>query len=247
MLYSGYLEGFYFGPYHLIIVIFLHFEDKVHRKQLQRANTIPLLFPRLLCHILEHMGYPTKPHLKRRHHCREHFTLDKWTQLAGYSASIAAPPKPTSLVPPQAKQPQQDELPTEFVPHAPATPPVPEATSTDPSTTPHVPLAASLTSEASITISATEYRAMVHLFQTLTTTHNALFWQMADRAQQDQHTAILRQIQQHLGLLPPPQTNIPGLSEPIAPAEETTKVDVPLQATHKAAIEPSSPLESVAT
>ncbi|RVW36249.1 hypothetical protein CK203_107280 [Vitis vinifera] len=99
-------------------------------------------------------------------------------------------------------QRDMDELPTESVPHAPATPPVPEATSTDPSTTPHVPLAASLTSEASITISATEYRAM---------------------------------------------TNIPGLSEPIALAEETTKVDVPLQATHKAAIEPSSPLESVAT
>ncbi|KAL6315031.1 hypothetical protein AAG906_030870 [Vitis piasezkii] len=95
-----------------------------------------------------------------------------------------------------------DELPTKSVPHAPATPPVPEATSIDPSATPHVPLAASPTSEASITISATEYRAM---------------------------------------------TNIPGPSEPIAPAEETTEVDVPLQATHKAAIEPSSPPESIAT
>ncbi|RVW73688.1 hypothetical protein CK203_054965 [Vitis vinifera] len=36
----------------------------------------------------------------------------------------------------------------------------------------------------------------------------------------DQHTAILRQIQQHLGLAPP-QTNIPGPSEPRAPTEET--------------------------
>ncbi|RVW85969.1 hypothetical protein CK203_041477 [Vitis vinifera] len=62
-----------------------HFEEKVHRKKLQRADTIPLLFPRLLCHILEYMGYPTKPYLERRHHCRERFTLDKWTQLAGYS------------------------------------------------------------------------------------------------------------------------------------------------------------------
>ena len=43
---------------------------------------IPLLFPRLLCHILEHMSYPTEPHLERCHHCREYFTLDQWTQLA---------------------------------------------------------------------------------------------------------------------------------------------------------------------
>ena len=52
-------EGFYFGPYHLIMAALLYFEEKVHRKKLQRADAIPLLFSRLLCHILEHMGYPT--------------------------------------------------------------------------------------------------------------------------------------------------------------------------------------------
>ena len=72
-------EGFYFGSHHLIMVAFLYFEEKVHRKKLQGADTIPLLFLRLLCHILEHIGYPTEPHLERRHHCREHFTLDQWT------------------------------------------------------------------------------------------------------------------------------------------------------------------------
>ena len=56
-----------------------------------------------------------------------------------------------------------------------------------------------------MTISSTEFRAMVYLFQTLTTTHNALFRQMdAMRVQLDQHTVILHQIQQHLGILPPP-------------------------------------------
>ena len=53
--------GFYFGPHHLIMVVLLYFEEKVHRKKLQRADAIPLLFLRLLCHILEHMGYPTEP------------------------------------------------------------------------------------------------------------------------------------------------------------------------------------------
>ena len=93
-------EGFYFRPHHLIMASLLYFEEKVHRKKLQRADTIPLLFPRLLCHILEYMGYPTKPYLERRHHCRERFTLDKWTQLAGYSAPLGAPPRPIPSVPP---------------------------------------------------------------------------------------------------------------------------------------------------
>ena len=42
-------EGFYFGSHHLIMASLIHFEEKVHRKKLQRADTISLLFPRLLC------------------------------------------------------------------------------------------------------------------------------------------------------------------------------------------------------
>ena len=30
-------EGFYFGPHHLIMASIVHFEEKVHRKKLQRA------------------------------------------------------------------------------------------------------------------------------------------------------------------------------------------------------------------
>ena len=65
------------------------------------------------------------------------------------------------------------------------------------------------------------------------------------RAQQDQHNTILRQIQQHLGL-PLPHTDIPRPSKPIAPAEETIRADVPPQATHETATEPSSPPENPA-
>ena len=234
-------EGFYFGPHHLIMAALLHFEEKFHIKHLKRADAIPLLFSRLLYYILEHIGYPTEPHLERRHHCREHFTLEKWTQLAGYSAHVAAPLRPASPVSPQVEQPQQNEHPTESVPHVPAaspiptTPSMPEATSIDPPATPLVPPVALPTSEVSITISATEFHAMVYLFKTLTAKHNALSRQMANIcAQQDQHIAILRQIHQHLGLLPPPQTDILGPSEPMAPVEEaipteeTTRADVPV-------------------
>ncbi|KAL6328672.1 hypothetical protein AAG906_003357 [Vitis piasezkii] len=47
-------EGYYFGPHHLIMAALLHFEEKVHTRHLTRADSIPLLFPRLLCHIWLH-------------------------------------------------------------------------------------------------------------------------------------------------------------------------------------------------
>ena len=54
-------EGYFFGPHHLIMATLLYFKEKVHKKKLQRVDAIPLLFPRLLCQILEHLGYPTDP------------------------------------------------------------------------------------------------------------------------------------------------------------------------------------------
>ena len=63
------LEGFFFGLHHLIMASLLYFEEKVYRKKLLRADAIPLLFPRLLCQILEHLGYPSEPQLERRRIC----------------------------------------------------------------------------------------------------------------------------------------------------------------------------------
>ena len=110
----------------------LHFEEKVHQKKLQRADAIPLLFPRLLCHILEHLGYPGEPRLERHHHCREDFSLDKWHHLAAYFAPQGAPAMPPpqgapDMPPPpelpqdeQLPQAQQDEILTDTTPPAPA-------------------------------------------------------------------------------------------------------------------------------
>ena len=49
------------------------------------------------------------------------------------------------------------------------------------------------------------------------------------RTHQDQQIGILCQIQQHLGLLHPPQPDLPTSSALIAPAEDTipTKVRIP--------------------
>ncbi|XP_034697200.1 classical arabinogalactan protein 9-like [Vitis riparia] len=154
----------------------VHFEEKVHRKKLQRANTIPLLFPRLLCQILEHMGFPTEPQHERRRICRERFTLDKWNQLAGYFAFPGAHPMVAPPEPPQTEQTKstlvsikQGELPTKTIPPAPASPtsappvPMPEAVSAAPPMTPTVPPVAPTTSEPSITISASEFRGLPNL------------------------------------------------------------------------------------
>ena len=105
--------------------------------------------------------------------------------------------------------------------------PTPKAISVAPPTTPTVSPVALTTSEPSITISSLEFCVLVHTFQTLTTTHSAIFQKMAEiRDHQDQQTAILCQIQQHLGLLPSPQFDLPAFSVPIAPADDTTLVEV---------------------
>ena len=60
-----------------------YFEQKVHIENLSRAKAIPLLFPRLLSYVLEHLGFPTKPHQERHRDCDATFTLDKWKFVAG--------------------------------------------------------------------------------------------------------------------------------------------------------------------
>ena len=51
------------------MIALLHFEEKVHRKDLARAEAIPLLMPRLLCQVLEHLGFPEEPRMERRLSC----------------------------------------------------------------------------------------------------------------------------------------------------------------------------------
>ena len=83
-------EGFFFGPHYLIMAALLYLEEKVHRKKLLRADAIPLLFSRLLYQILEHLRYPSKPQLERKHIYREISTFDKWTSMAPYDVEPGA-------------------------------------------------------------------------------------------------------------------------------------------------------------
>ena len=69
-------EGFWFSPSELVMTAFLHFEDKVHRKGLARAESLPLLMPRLLSQVLEHMGFPEEPRIERRIRCPQVLTME---------------------------------------------------------------------------------------------------------------------------------------------------------------------------
>ena len=55
----------------------LHFEDKVHRKGLARAEGLPLLMPRLLSQVLEQLGFPEEPRIERRIRCPQVLSMER--------------------------------------------------------------------------------------------------------------------------------------------------------------------------
>ena len=55
----------------------LHFEEKVHRKGLARAEGLPLLMPRLLSQVLEHLGFPEEPRIERRISCTQVLSTER--------------------------------------------------------------------------------------------------------------------------------------------------------------------------
>ena len=55
----------------------LHFEDKVHRKGLARAESLPLLMPRLLSQVLKHLGFPEEPRIERRIRCPQVLSMER--------------------------------------------------------------------------------------------------------------------------------------------------------------------------
>ena len=151
-------EGYLFGPHHLIMAALLYFEEKVHKKKLQRADTIPFLFPWLLCQILEHLGYPSDPQLERKHICREVFTLDKWNNMTAYRVEQPGRPQPAKI--PAARRASLRHIP-EGIPIASPVisraPPVTPASSQP-----------SSSAEPRMAIPISEYRELCRSLQTLT-------------------------------------------------------------------------------
>ena len=106
-------------------------------------------------------------------------------------------------------------------------------------------------------IPISEYRELCRSLQTLTASQSSLAQEMAAIracqeqmfATQTQHTAILRQIQHHLGIISPPEHSIPIPPEPSqAPpfVHQTMPPEEPTTGEAEAA-EPSSPHHPPAT
>ena len=70
-------EGFWFSPSELVMTSLLHFKDKVHHKGLARAESLPLLMPRLLCQVLEHLGFPKEPRIEMRVRCPRVLSMER--------------------------------------------------------------------------------------------------------------------------------------------------------------------------
>ena len=69
--------NFWFSPSELVMTSLLQFEEKVHRKDLARAESIPLLMPRLLSYVLEQMGFPEEPGIEMRDRCPQVVSVDR--------------------------------------------------------------------------------------------------------------------------------------------------------------------------
>ena len=70
-------EGFWLSPSELVMTALLHFEDKVPRKGLDRAESLPLLMPRLLSQVLEHLGFLEEPRIERRIRCPRVLSMER--------------------------------------------------------------------------------------------------------------------------------------------------------------------------
>nr|CAN62789.1 hypothetical protein VITISV_024903 [Vitis vinifera] len=211
-------EGFFFGPHHLIMAVLLYFEEKVHKKKLQRAYCIPLLFPRLLCQILEHLGYPAEPQLEKKRICREPLTLDKWNNMTAYKIDQPGQPQPAARRASPRHIPEGITLATPAIPRAPPAAP----NSSQPSTL----------AEPRMAIPISEYRELCRALETLTNFQSNLAQEMAAikacqeqmLASQAQQAAILRQLQVHFDL---PQAVEPSISTPPEPHSQPSESHPP--------------------
>ncbi|RVW72031.1 hypothetical protein CK203_054030 [Vitis vinifera] len=74
----------------------LYFEEKVHKKKLQEANAIPLLFPRPAVLDFGAPGVSNRASVGAQAHLREVFTLDKWNNMTTYRVEQPERPQPAA-------------------------------------------------------------------------------------------------------------------------------------------------------
>ena len=219
-------EGFWFSPAELVMRSLFHFEDKVHHRNLTRANSTPLLFQRQLCQVLEHIVFPAEPRLERLRGCKAILTVDRW-QIMPRSYYLLPPDLaedspavdlPKEEQPPPAVHIEKPQIPASSVIAPVTTTPLPIAHVSSipqepsaPSTTSHTDLAGPSSSPPPpqhITISTRDFLAIIDAVRTLFVTsasfeaaHATPAGRMTlTEAADAQNHVILVQIQSPLGL-----------------------------------------------
>ena len=142
-------EGYWFSPAELIMTSLFHFEDRVHRLSLARAESLPMLFPRLLCQVLEHIGFLVEPRIERRRGCEIVLTVERWRARP---RAFHLPPSGSDEDEPDNDSPRRDLSPIAEhaggppAPVSPVSPPVPSAPPATPPVAPASVPQASMTS-----------------------------------------------------------------------------------------------------
>ena len=187
----------------------LHFEEKVHRKGLARAEGLPLLMPQLLNQVLEHLGFPEEPHIERRISCTQVLSTERslympisiilQQQDQEEIADVVAedPPRGEDPIPEMEVEAERSPVPDSSPPSPPPFTPTPADTA-GPSYT-------AQQSPEHIHVSSRELAAVMDVVCVLATTQASLDQRMARVEATIEHShAMLLRIMSHLGLPPEP-------------------------------------------
>ena len=164
----------------------MHFEEKVHRKGLVRAESLPLLMPRLLCQVLEHLGFPEEPRIEMRVRCPLVLSMER---VMAMPISFILQQQDQEEVP--APEPEVERSPVP--PHMSPPSPHPHATSTAAADTPGPSYSAHHSPEY-VHTSSREIAGVMDAICSLAATQAAQDKRLA------QCHSMLQQIMTHLGL-----------------------------------------------
>ena len=198
-------EGFWFSPSELVMTSLLHFEDKVHRKGLARAESLPLLMPRLLSQVLEHLGFPEEPQIERRIRCPQVLSMERAMVMPISFLLQQRDQEEVPNVEPEDSQRRGDHAPEVRMERSPvpdSSPPSPPplASATAPADTPGPSYTAQHSPEY-VHVSTRELAGVMDAVCSLASTQASMD-QRLTRAETtlEQCHAMLQQIMSHLGL-----------------------------------------------
>ena len=204
-------EGFWFSPSQLVMTALLHFEDKVHRKGLAGAESLPLLMSRLLSQVLEHLAFSEEPRIKRRIRCPQVLSLER-SLVMPISFLLQQQdqediPDEVAEDPPRGHDPVPEaevEVARSLVPDISPPSPPPPPSATTPVDTPGPSYTAQHSPEH-VHVSSRELAAVMDVVCSLATTQASQDQRLARaEATLEHYYTMLLQIMRHLGLPPEP-------------------------------------------